>query len=231
MSTNYPIYDFPELKIKSQLFYSGGLAYDGGFTSGGSRIVSPEPGGRSYLELTLALQTKEWENPETSWLMSKLGNGSIFRIKLAKTPQILSKYQLTDYEISVPWNNNQTWNNNQFWGPIDPTAVVAFFAVEGNQKITIENEPIGKRLKRGNVIGFGNYTYMIDEIVQRSGMNRTILTISPPLRQNIAAGSEILIYPYFLGTASNVEQFRSTYDAINVGHIETGKIVFSEVIL
>lgn len=211
---------FPTLSIEKQVFSVPGAAVEGGFTAGGARITSPEPGGRSMLELQIAWQIFEWDYPEVSWLMSKI-NGIVFRVRLASTPQICSA-RLS----SNPWSNQQPFSTGENWsGDLYGTYMNA--ALEGSVVLKIDMSSYGPILKRGHVIGHSNNCYMVDTI-KYDANNIATFTVLPPLRKNVAIGDQALFRPYFLGTISNGENFRVTYDAGNVGMIQPGQITFSE---
>ena len=81
-------------------------------------------------------------------------------------------------------------------------------------------------LKHGHVIGLGQRSYMIDDIVYSGDIAQ--ITVTPPLRETVMFGQEISFEPCFLGTIVNGQELRQTYDAVNVGHIKPGRIVFQE---
>lgn len=115
MTLEYKIWDFPVVPIEKQLFHVPGAVFEGGFTSGGARIQSAEPGGRSVLEVQVAFQVAEWDFPFSSWIMSKM-NGQIFRVPLTKTPQLISNTALnggvdTPGNLGIPW---AAWNEPDY---------------------------------------------------------------------------------------------------------------------
>lgn len=234
MALNYKIYDFPNIGIERQLFYAGGMSVEGGFTSGGARVSSgPEPGGRAFLDMQLSLQVKEWENPIVSWLMTMLSNGAIFRIQLAKTPQVVTKLEDGEKITEQPWFDDglygvRPWDNGQFWAaevvsPIITTSLI------GSKVITVNTSAIGQSIKHGHVIGIGDSSYLVEDI-RYQGDTATI-TLNPPLRKTVNAGSLINLLPYFLGSVANISEFRITYDRAQNGHIQPGRLQFHEVIL
>lgn len=218
------IHDFPTVPVSKQIFHVPGQAVDGGWTSGAVRILSPEPGGRSVLEMQIALQVREWEYPESSWLMS-MGNGEIFRVRLAPTPQVISART-----VGVPWNTDQPWSNLEPWAG-DITAVYAVASLEGSTTLTIDMEGLGDIIRRGHVIGHSDNCYMIQKVAYDAGTQRATLSVTPPLRKDVEVGDQTFFRPYFLGTIGNIEQVRATYDAERVGHIQIGSISFQEAIV
>lgn len=233
MTINFKIWDMPPLPVQKQVFHVPGASFDGGFTSGGARVYSPEPGGRSVLEMQFALQVSEWESPWMSWLMSKV-NGEIFRIKLTKTPQIVSDASLNVPDIvanvtGVPWfDSDLPWDDDALW---EDEAVIGtnVESLEGSVKLSVDVGTLGSILKHGHVIGHGDNAYMITDIEYTGTI--AALTVTPPLRKNVSAGDIILLRPFFIGTISNGVEIRNSYDAGNVGHIQLSRIIFQESIV
>lgn len=226
MAINHKVWNFPTFPISKQLFHVPGAAVDGGLTSGGARIVSPEPGGFSVLEIQPALQIGEWDYPLSSWLMSK-GNGQILRVRLAPTPQVAGRGVGTPWRAETiypetPWSNMKNWSG-------DIVATFSADSLEGSGTVTVDLSDVGPILRQGHVIGHESVTYLVDEI-DYDGSIATINVI-PPLRRNIKTGDLALFRPYFTGSIVNAGEFRNTYDAENVGMIQLNKIILTEVIL
>lgn len=233
MAITYKIWDFPILQVQSQIFYAPGEAFDGGFTSGSAQVTSPEPGGRAFLEIELALQTDEWENPFSSWIMSKT-NGDIFKVQLVKTPQVVPAGKLNVSAAGIPWGAetiypDSKWNNDEFWSSDDIYVPSNGAFYDGQNVISVNVSEFGQVLKHGHVIGAGDYSHIIDDI-SYSG-NIATLTIKPPLRKDVSSGEQIYLRPWFLGRIVNGSEMRATYRKQNEGHIQPSRIVFAEVIL
>ena len=198
------IHDFPTVPVSKQVFHVPGQAADGGFTSGAVRILSPEPGGRSVLQLQIALQVREWEYPESSWLMS-MGNGEVFRVRLAPTPQVLSaRTQDVLWDTDLPWSNLQPWEG-------DITASYAAVSLEVTTTVTVSMTGWGDIIRRGHVIGHGDNCYIVQKVDFDSTTNRAVVTIKPPLRKDVAVGDAVYFRPFFLGTIANVDQVVTPY--------------------
>lgn len=223
MTIEYTVVDFPTIPIRSQLFHVPGAANEAGLTAGGVRMLSPEPGGRSMLEIQPSLRINEWQYPEASWLMSQ-GNGVIFRVRLIPTPQVC-----TAQFGGVPWQPDTPWNNDQPWSG-DVLVMFTAAALEGSNVVAIDLSSIGQILKRGHVIGHQDNCYKVDAISYDDN-DVAIITIKPPLRKNVVIGDVAFLRPYFLGTISNAADVRVTYDAENVGLIQLGKIILDEAII
>jgi hypothetical protein len=239
MAFSYRIWDFPVLHVKQQLFYVPGAAYEGGFTSGGARVYSPEPASRSFLEVQISLQVNETANPISSWLMSK-SNSDIFRVSLVKTPQLCiaenSEFDKSGLPWSTdtllpddidfpesPWNHNLNWLNDAFIVALSPASEGSVF-IESNL-----NVHYGQFLMPGHVIGHKFDCYMIENIEVIDGTSRIL--INPPLRRNVEAGDFIKLTPVFTGTIANGNEVRNSYDIANNRHIQLNKIVFQEAII
>ncbi len=230
------VWDMPTLPVRAQLFYAPGQAFEGGFTSGGVRVTSPEPGGRAYLETELALQKGEWDDPFSSWLMSKT-NGDIFRVKLVATPQLVPAAAMgivTPETPGVPWSaegfyDASPWDNSRNWSLGDTGAEVYAVGLEGSTIMQVDMTGFGPIIKHGHVIGHEDNSYVVDDIEYEDGI--ATITVKPPLRRDIAVGDLILFRPTFTGSISNGAELRATYEAMNVGLIQPARILFSEVIL
>jgi hypothetical protein len=219
------IYEFPSFKLSKQLFFVPGSSFDGGLTSGGARISLPEPGGFSALDLQPSLQVNEWDFPLSSWIMSK-GNGQVFRVRLAPTPQVCMARKPnvpwgaeTIYPDS-PWSNLQNWSN-------DFILRYAVAAQEGDNTLVINMSSVGRVLQIGHVIGHKNNTYLVDNIVYDDAHVATI-TVIPPIRQTVSVNDTAYFRPYFTGVITNADEFRATYDAVNTGNIQVGVIKLRE---
>ena len=217
------VWNFPTVPVSKQLFHVPGGAVEGGFTSGSVRMLSPEPGGRSVLELEIALSVREWEFPFASWLMSK-GNGEVFRIRMAPTPQVVSAR-----EPGTLWSRDVLWANHQPWAN-DITLTYATDALEGSSTVQVVMTGFGDIVRHGHVIGHGDSAYIVDDIVFDADTQTSIITVKPPLRRNITANDFAYFRPFFTGTISNIGEVRATYDASNNGAIQPGKFVFAEAI-
>lgn len=218
------IHDFPAMAVSKMLFHVPGQAVEGGYTSGAVRIMSPEPGGRSVLEMQVSLQVGEWDNPFSSWLMSK-GNGEVFKVRLAPTPQVLSAR-------SAPLD----WHSDQLWSQVgsistDMYAKYTVVSLEGSTSVTVDMSAHGDRLRPGHVIGHESNCYIVDKVVYNSTTKLAVLTVKPPLRNDIAVNDQAIFRPYFLGTISNIDQMRVPYEASNIGLIQIGSIIFNEAIV
>src|SRR5690606_4032507 len=116
MTITPKVWDFPTIPVEGQVFHVPGAVAEGGFTSGGAQIYSPEPGGFGVLEIEPSLHAGEWRAPFASWIMSKT-NGQYFRIRLAVTPQIA-------------WSQRRVNNIDPYWinGDTSGDAVTTFTA-------------------------------------------------------------------------------------------------------
>lgn len=226
---NYTIYDLPTLPIEEQLYYAAGEGFDGGFTAGSARFLSPEPGGRSFVEIQYAYQVGEWDTPFVSWLMSKI-NGQLFRYKLFPTPQLCVRSIVAGAEAKN-WNNQQTWNNRKKWQQFSGYMSAREECYAGSTRLVVNTGSFGRVLKHGHVIGHRDSAYMIDEISYNDNNNAATIMVNPPLRKTVADGDMILMRPNFVGNIINGAEIRQVYKASDVGNIQPGKIVLGEVIV
>lgn len=224
MTISPRIWEFPTLPIQGQIFHVPGAAMEGGLTSGGARIVTPEPGGFAMLEIQLALTVTEWDYPRASWLMSKM-NGQVFRIRLAPTPQIA--WSRNRNSQGVPWDQGLLWSNLQDWEG-DLSGVFTTAALAGSNQLVADLTGLNQSAQYGHVIGHGNSCYMIDEIEYDGDI--ATMTVTPPLRRDVAVNDAAMLRPWFLGRISNPSEVIAMYEAANAGHIQIGKIIFNEAI-
>ena len=235
MSVSVKVYDWPNVIPSKQLFFSGGQAFEGGFTSGGAKILTPEPGGRSFLSVEFGYQKHGSTDTSISWLCSKIANGSIFRVPIVKTPQLVS---LPDLGITgapelagVPWAAEglipaHPWDNGQNWA-YEVGALAASIALEGAVTLTLDMGDLEPALRHGHVIGHGDVPYLVDDI-EYDGQIATI-TVDPPLRADLSAGSYITFRPTMLCVADNPENFRGLYEPADL--IKLGSARFIEAIV
>ena len=236
MTINYKIYDWPSaVKPTEQLFFSGGQLVEGGFTSGGARMMYPEPGGRSVLELTFDYQQNYNPDPIVSWLITMIRNGNIFRVPIRYSPQLVRRDNLMiddTLELSgLPWSEaGQTvegpWSNDQNW-LYSPAIEASATALEGSLTFQVDFTELGNILQLGHLIGHLDYTYLVEDI-EYVGSIATI-TVNTPLRKNIAQGDFITFRPKMLCVARNPDNLRGTYNAADL--IKLGSLELLEVIL
>lgn len=213
------VYIFPEMRIETQLFHVPGAGYDGGLTSGGSQFITPEPGGFGVLEVQLSIRDEEWDSPFASWLMSKI-NGQVFRIRLAASPQIAYSAKRAQKAAEGSWPDQDEWAG-------DFTASFSAAALKGSVQVEIDLTGVGPILAPGHVIGHEFDTYKVDEI-EYDGDTATV-TVTPPLRRDIAMDDDCPLRPWFMGRISNGADIRAAYN--NLGHVKPGNIVFHEAVL
>jgi hypothetical protein len=236
MTINYKIYDWPlRIKPTKQLFYSGGQLVEGGFTSGGGRMMYPEPGGRSVLELSFDYQQNYNPDPIVSWLITMIRNGNIFRIPIRNSPQLVKSEDLmidTSLELTgLPWaeagqTNQGSWNNNKNW-LYSPVLEMSATALEGSVTFEVDFADTPLVLSHGHVIGHSDYGYLVEDI-EYNGTIATI-TVNTPLRKNILQNDFMLFRPKPLFVARNPDNLRGLYDAADL--IKLGSLELLEVIL
>ena len=224
------VFDFPDLQISEQVFYVPGQAISGGFTVGGARISSPEPGGYGVLEVTPSLHIHEVGTPWHSWIMSKT-NGEVFRIPLTCTPQVVSDPNHDPFNPICPWDDGSSFGDGTYWEnlPMEFSSVFVGNFEPGVNKISIRNNTLNGFLHVGHVIGHGDYCYVVDQIEVVGTVSN--LTIKPPLRTPILSGQSVNFKPVFTGAIRNASEIRSSYAIANNRHHALQNIIFDEVVL
>jgi hypothetical protein len=236
MSLSPRIYDWPSLIRHRQFFHAGGQAFEGGFTSGGARVLSPEPGGRGILTIEFNFQVRDMKgNSIVSWVGTMIANGNIFRIPICWTPQLVS---LADLGIApstgqggMPWEAAGAmpagpWANGQNWA-YQVGAPSAAIALAGATVLVIDFANLPHALRHGHLIGHDDVTYLVEDIAY-SGDEATI-TVNPPLRNAVAQGDFVSFRPTMLGTARNPDSFRGLYEPSSM--IRLGSVEFVEALL
>lgn len=244
MTITPTIYDWPTVISVRQLFHAGGQATAGAFTSGGVRVLSPEPGGFSWLELEFGYQQDGDTNSLISWLMSKISNGNVFRIPITRSPQLVSakalgidiaeydplrRFGLTD-EVTpseldgLPWGNEQTWDNGVNW-LFNPMATATAVSLAGTLALSFDMGTLLNGVRPGHVIGHKDVAYLVDEI-SYAGSVATV-KVDPPLVKDVAIGDLVRFRPKGTFAAINPESFRGLYEMGDL--VQLGSVRFGEV--
>lgn len=235
MSLSHKVYDFPPIWRGKQLFHAGGQAFEGGFTSGGARVLTPEPGGRGILNMEFTVQRNAPADPIVSWLCSMIANGNIFRIPISFTPQLVKIADLgisaTLEQSGIPWapagmTPEGPWDNGQNWAG-DVLAEVAGTALAGTVTLDLDFGSLPLALRHGHLIGHDDVTYLVEDI-EYDGTVATI-TVNPPLRNTVAQGDLITFRPKMLAIARNPDSFRGLYEPADI--IRLGSVEFVEALI
>ncbi len=212
MTITPTIYDWPSLIVPiNQLFYAGGEASEGLYTASGVQQISPEPGGRAFLDMSFNYMRNDTAGRVASWLISKVANGNVFRIPIWKSLQVATGDANSPYDsFGIPWDNDQPWDNNQNWA-YEPLTITTASALAGTTTIVMDLGDLGAVLDYGHVIGpsIGG-AYLVDEI-EYDGTIATI-KVTPPLRRAVAQGDLWTLRPAMYGTMDNPESFRSMFE-------------------
>ena len=109
-----PIYDWrSRLCNVGQAFYAPGASDMGGMTLGGFLSENPEPGGRYHLRMSFPAFWKDRaRNKDASWTITRLSAGSIMRIPLLPSVQLVAASDLGGTDAGLPWSNGEPWNND-----------------------------------------------------------------------------------------------------------------------
>lgn len=229
-----PIYDWPQSVIPmDQLFRVPGQATQGGFTTGGARVMSPEVGGRALIEWTFGTQKESTDAARLySWLISKVSNGHIFRLPMWNSRQLV---RIADLGLlvppgydgrGVPWEGGINWSNGMGWA-FEPGALTTAIGLEGTTTVIIDMGTLLPGLGHGHVIGIADRGYLVDDI-EYDGQIATV-TVTPPLRADISEGDFVTFRPVMYGTCVDPESFKALFD--RGMWIRPGSITFAEAIL
>lgn len=198
------IYDWRRsLRPNGQLFTAGGSSVQGGLTLGGASVETPAIGGRASLSMQFTHLPRA-ANVDASWTYSRARNGSVFRIPIRCTDQLVSASDLNPPDTDgIPWANVQPWANGENWD-WNPTATVSA-ALKGTVQVTVDLSEYGQVIRIGHVVGFTVGAYDFAHIVmdiQSSGDDAT-LTLDPPLRRSISDGDSLRFRPSMLAVCRN----------------------------
>ena len=238
--TTVPIFDWPSaVSPWKQAFRAGGAAQDSGFTLGGSAILTPEAGGRAWLDAQFSY-TGGIKGRLVSWLLSKIMNGNVFRVPVARSAQLVSALDLglpfTYDQFGNPWSNGLPWGSRFNW-QFEPCIVATADASEGSTTVSVDLGSttvsvdlgvIGQVLNFGHPVGHLGRCYVIDDIAYGAGTLAT-LTLNPPLRVDVTAGDLFTLRPSMLATVPDPTGFQALFEPGGV--IQPGTISFREALL
>lgn len=192
-----------------QMFRAGGEAMVGGLTLGGTSVENPEPGGRAELHLQFAAFTSEQANRDASWLISRILNRNVMRVRLWETVQLVPAADLSPpVTEGVPWGNDQPWANdeNWFWNPWVPVNAAA---AKGAASFTANLNGLGEVLQIGHVVGFFADGYDFAHVVmdiEYDASDVATVQVSPPLRRALTTDDAMLFRPSMLVTCRNARE-------------------------
>lgn len=208
------IFDWP-LIPSAMLFHAGGQAIEGGVTTQGVLVKHPEPGGRAVIDMTFNHLKEVAHRRLASWLFSKVGNGHVFRVRLANSLQLVDLADLgidTPAEaeaLGIPWDDDTFWDNDLGWA-VEVGAEATAAALAGTVTLTLDMTGMDEGLQVGHVIGHDDHAYMVDDISYDTGI--ATVTVSPPLRSAVADGDYITFRPTMMGTVSDPAGFRGMFE-------------------
>jgi hypothetical protein len=195
-----------------QVFHAGGQDAGGQLTLGGYTNTNPEPGGRGSLVMNFNTFGGEAANLDASWTISRITNGSCFRIALYSSVQLVSAASLGVSETGNPWSNGEAWDNGQNWAP-NYFAPIDQGALRGSIYCVLDMSNFGAVLRIGHVIGFKldglDFTHKIMD-VSYSGLKATV-EVSPPLRRDLTTDDVVLFRPKALVRCSNPNEVMGTF--------------------
>lgn len=212
-----------------QVLRAGGEAVPGGLTLGGALVENPEPGGRA--ELMMAFPTN-FSNRATSldvsWTISRILNGSIFRIRLFTSVQLVSSAALgvATGERGQTWSNGQPWGNGELWA-FDPVAPVAADAARGASQVQIDLSEFGEVISIGHVVGFTIGGYSFAHVVMDCSYDgdTATLQISPPLRRAVSTENMLQFRPSVMVQCRNGSEVMGGFGLRRLGALNPAVFV------
>jgi hypothetical protein len=230
------IFDWPLGIVPSgQVFYAPGQIFEGGFTGSGIEAISPEPGGRAFLEMSFNTLKGDSNSRLAGWLFSKAS--AIFRIPLYRSVQLVSSADLSvpgGGETDIPWQDaggegETLWDGDIGWGVdygVNPTAA----ALEGTNTLSFNMSAYGRVLLPGHVIGYRDRAYMVDAITYDDD-DAAVLSVNPPMRTDVVPSddNQVTFRPVMLARMMDPAGFRAMFDQGKL--IKPGNVIFAEVLI
>ena len=232
MSYTPIIYDWRQSVAPiNQIVRAGGQAIEGGLTLGGAYVENPEPGGRAELVMEFATMVEDQANRDASWTVSRILSGSLMRVRLWRTVQLVSEEDLTVTDEGLTWANGDPWSNDEFWRA-DPWVPVATGASQGAVTVELDFSPIGQALQIGHLIGFHedgyDFTHVVMDIEYDESDVATV-TVSPPLRRDVTTDSLCHLRPTMIVTCRNAREVMTNFTSGR--HIQLNAARFVEAML
>lgn len=201
-------------------------------TLGGAMVSNPEPGGRGQLSMIFPAFWKGAQvNRDASWTISRLLNGSVMRIRLCRSAQIVSAGDLGISTNGNPWANGETWANGENWEST-PAASIVTTSLAGTERFYVDLSVVGQVLWSGHVIGFHldgyDFAHMVMEITYGAG-NIAEVTVSPPLRRDVGPSDAMLFRPSMIVTCQNAAEVAA--DSPSRKFVSLGAASFAEFLV
>ena len=169
-------------------------------------------------------------NLDASWTASRIMNGTVFRIRLYNTVQLVPSLILGSNGVGPLWSNDQPWANGEPWA-YDPTAPVAVNALAGAAAFTVDLAEYGPVLKIGHVIGFtvGDHdgAHMVLDIAYDGDV--ATVTVEPPLRRSLTTDSRMKFRPKMLAKCVNPSEVATNFTSGR--HMTFGGATFVEAMI
>lgn len=224
------IYDWPRLvEPINQTFRAGGTSVPGGMTLGGISVESPEPGGRGELTMDFPPFANEDVNLAASWVMSRILNGAIMRIRLfSPSIQLLSDAVLgINTAAGVNWSNNLGWSDAA-WAA-DPLMPITTKGTKGGTTFTVNTAGFNNQIKNGHVVGFHlagyDFAHIVTDVSYNTSGNRASCTVSPPLRRDVATTDMVELRPAMLVTCINAREVAANFRLGRVVQLNSARFV------
>lgn len=181
-------------------------------TLGGASVLHPEPGGRAELVMAFATFADAETNLDASWTASRIMNGTVWRIPLYGSVQLVSAADLDVPDTGQTWANGAAWANDENWRA-NPFAYVTAAASKGAASFAVDMSILGDVLKIGHVIGFHldgyDFAHMVMDIDYVDGV--ATVTVEPPLRRALAIDDYLLFRPVMTATCANAREVAGNF--------------------
>lgn len=208
------------------LFRAGAQAISGGLTLGGVSISNPEPGGRGELMMEFSAFPDPAQNLEASWLISRITNGAIMRVRLLDSVQLIPALEIAP--AASAWLTDAAAPGGKRWTPQAPLSATA---LAGAVTFSVNTTTCGPCIRRGHVVGFRSGTYEFSHLVESvsyAGTTAT-LTVSPPLRRGVSSGGYMQLRPAFMGVVRNAAEVAGLFQRGR--HVQLGAAQMVEALV
>jgi hypothetical protein len=158
---------------------------------------------------------------EAGWLMSAMANGTVFRVPLLHSQQLVDLadtgviVEEDNLTIGVPWEESAgvdevLFHENIGWAYEGGVPIVGS-ALEGAVDMVLDLSGLQQALKRGHVIGVADRAYKVMAI-DYDGDDLASIRISPPLRTSVVDGQFFTFAPTMLVRVMSADSFRAAFE-------------------
>jgi hypothetical protein len=222
------IYDWPAaaVRFRDGFFRVAPQVVDGGMTLSSALIAYGVPGGRAMLQVDFAT-LPACAGGLGSWLATMMATQAVFRVPIRVKPQLLSAAELgiaDDDGDGIDWDNGQPWDNGFGWA-FEPGIGAVAAVAEGSTVLSIGAVTFDPSLFLGRATGAGAYLVMA-AVATDTGVD---LTVTPPLRADVAIGDFVTFRPNLLATVQDASAFLELFRSNR--WFQPGSITFVEALV